>query len=134
MKPHEVFQTRPALYEPYKKNFATSLRNLRAQLTRDQGRADEDHAIILHDRQVHPRELFAPQGYPRWDWHAAKNSLKADIDAMEKEEMPKMSPAELRKRRLEYQEFPLEVFSDHIHQEKRSRRERPYWIYQKAQK
>lgn len=134
MKPREVFATRPELYEPYKKNFANNLHNLRAQLTREQDRANDDHAIFLHDRQVHPRKLHAPQGYPRWDLHPAKNLLKSDMDSIEKEERPKATPMELRMSRPEYLEFPLDVFRNHIHQEYRSRRERPYWIYQKAQK
>ena len=74
--------------------------------------------------------LTTPQGYPRQDRHAAEQLLKEDVDAMENGEMAKMQPRALRNSRPKYQEFPLDVFRNHIYQEERSSRERPYGMYQ----
>jgi hypothetical protein len=130
MKPSEVFQTRPELYEPFKKNFSDNLRRLRKHLTDEQSRAGSDNAIIRHDLQIRPRLAMTPKKYPRWDMHAANTLLKLDFDAIEEGLVEEMAPMQWHQSRNEYKEFPLQVFRDHIHQEKRSRRARPYWMYQ----
>lgn len=38
-----------------------------------------------------------------------------------------MKPKKLWNTKKEYKEFPLDVFRNHIHQEKRFQREGPYW-------
>jgi predicted RNase H-like nuclease (RuvC/YqgF family) len=45
-----------------------------------------------------------------------------------------MKPKELWKSRDQYLEFPLDVFRDHIHQEKRKQREAPYWVVKRNKK
>jgi hypothetical protein len=45
-----------------------------------------------------------------------------------------MKPKELWKTRKEYKEFPLYVFRNHVHQEKRAQRETPYWIVKRNKK
>jgi hypothetical protein len=96
----------------------------------EQSRAGSDNAIIRHDLQVRPRMAMTPRGYPRCDGHAANTLLKLDFDAIEEGLTEEMAPIQWQQSRDEYKEFPLQVFRDHIHQEKRSRRARPYWMYQ----
>ena len=43
-------------------------------------------------------------------------------------------PKELWVTRPEYKAYPLNVFRDHIQQELRARRERPYWMARRAEK
>jgi hypothetical protein len=50
----QVFAMREELYTPYKKNFATNLRNLRESLQSLQDRADEDQEAVLHDLAAFP--------------------------------------------------------------------------------
>ena len=45
-----------------------------------------------------------------------------------------MKPKELWNTRKEYKEFPLNVFRNHVNQEKRAQRETPYWIVKRNKK
>ena len=45
-----------------------------------------------------------------------------------------MQPKDLHATRPEYAAYPLTVFRNHIHQELRARKERPYWLVQKQKK
>jgi hypothetical protein len=45
-----------------------------------------------------------------------------------------LKPKELWKTKREYKEFPLDVFRNHIHQEKRFQREGPYWQLKRNKK
>lgn len=46
----------------------------------------------------------------------------------------KMKPKELWSTKKEYKDFPLDVFRNHIHQEKRFQREGPYWQLKRNKK
>jgi hypothetical protein len=58
------------------------------------------------------------------------SDVKQDIDA---ELHETLKPNALRQSRPEYQDFPLIVFRDHMHQEKSCGRERSYWLNCKEQ-
>lgn len=45
-----------------------------------------------------------------------------------------MEPRELKAARPEYTPFPSDVFSGHIQQELRARKERPYWLARRKEK
>jgi broad specificity polyphosphatase/5'/3'-nucleotidase SurE len=45
-----------------------------------------------------------------------------------------MRPQELRKTRVEYASFPVDVFRKHIHQEVRSRKDKAYWMVRQQKK
>ena len=128
MKPKDVH----AMHEEYKQynygNFGTNLRNLRLSFRRLQGHADADSAALAHDLQVRSRVVNNPRGYPQWEGSAAERLLKIDIDTHEHK---KMEPRMLYQKRKEYQEFPLEVFRNHIYQEVRSRTGSLYWSAKK---
>jgi len=115
---HELFKERPLV------RFKDNLKNLRAAIAREQGRADADEAALKHDLQIHPTPANS-KDYPRWAGSAAAAHLKADVDAgLHKQ----MAPKELRQTRKEYEEFPLDVFRNHITQEVRSRTTSAYWL------
>ena len=128
MGPADVY----AMHEEYKQynyeNFRTNLRNLRQSLHRLQGHADADSAALAHDLQVRPPAANNPRGYPRWDGSEAERLLKIDINGCMHSNM---KPHILYQKRKEYQEFPLEVFRDHIYQEIRSRTGSLYWSAKK---
>ena len=69
--------------------------------------------------------------YPHWDGSAAQGLLKVDVD---EGRHINMRPQELRKTRVEYASFPVDVFRKHIHQEVRSRKDKAYWMVRQQKK
>jgi hypothetical protein len=95
-------------------------------------KATVDDLALLHDRQLHPINMENPSmPYLRWDLHPAQGLLKIDVDNGRHE---LYKPMQLQQTREEYKVFPLEVFCKHIEQEKRSRRETPYWLVKSKKK
>jgi hypothetical protein len=127
MMPKEVLAMRPE-YEPYGKNFGTNLRNLQKAIRENQAKADSDSAALAHDRRVYPPSANTSQGCPRWDGSEAERLLRKDVDeGLTSTYQPKV----LHQMRPEYQALALAVFREHIHQEKRSRLNRGYWLNKK---
>jgi hypothetical protein len=107
--------------------FRANLANLRKKLAAELNRAVEDDNALHHDESLvhvtsHSAEL-------RWDGSAAQRFLKEDIDQQQG-----MAPATLQASRSAYAGFDAKVFRKHVHQEKRSRLEAPYWAKKKEQK
>jgi hypothetical protein len=67
----------------------------------------------------------------RWEGSAAKRLLKQDMDD---QQLMDMKPATLQATRAAYGAFDPLVFRKHVHQEKRSRKESPYWAKRKEKK
>ena len=128
--PKEVHLFRPFYEERPYENFRNNLRNLRKSLKDLQSLADEDAAALAHDEALdHLRKNSNP--YPLWHGSEAERLLKLDIDnGLHKQ----MHPSELKATRNEYKPWPRKVFGDHIQQELRARRERPYWMARRAEK
>jgi hypothetical protein len=124
-KPKRVLATRPELYKPYEKNFGNNLRNLRKALIMQQDRADEDDAAVQHDLGLYPRLPADARGYPRWDGSAAQQLLIQDV----KEGRHVVKAKALQQTRAEYKDYPLKVFADHVHQEKRALLGKSYWLF-----
>jgi hypothetical protein len=76
---------------------------------------------MLHDRQLHPRQLKNDRGELVFDLHAAKLLLREDIKAGAHVEM---LPSQFQGTRTEYQEFDLDIFRQRIYQEERYQK---YW-------
>jgi hypothetical protein len=131
MHPAQIHTMRP-IYTQYKlARFVPNCTNLREQIALFQTNAEQDSAALARDIQLHPRPTLAHGGYPRWDGSEAERFLKEDIDNGLHSQMPAQ---DLRETRAAYMLFPKKVFSDHINQECRGRRERPYWLARKALK
>jgi hypothetical protein len=78
---------------------------------------------VIDDREVHlqlekfPYAETTYWGYPSWRSHQAKHFLRFDMD---EDKHNTHSPYDLWKSRIEYQEFPLHVFRQRIHQEEKA--------------
>ena len=114
-------------YKPYVyERFRDNLRALRAKVKEDKERAAFEIDALAHDRSIHPIPEAAYPGaaYPRWKGSEAERKLKIAMDQGMDEEM---MPQELYEIDVDFQAFPLEVFRNHIYQERRSRVEGQYW-------
>jgi hypothetical protein len=93
-------------------------------------KAVSDSTDLAKDRRTRPPPKHTSKGYPRWDGSDAARFLKEDAD---KGLLQQLKPSELRETRQEYKLFPAKVFRDHIHQEKRGRTSKSYWMVRKQQ-
>jgi hypothetical protein len=75
-----------------------------------------EHAWMLHDRQLYPRQLKNHRGELVFDLHPAKLLLRKDIKAGAHAEM---APSQFQGTRAEYQEFDRDIFRQRIYQEER---------------
>jgi len=126
MPPSDVFFMRPEYAEYEYDKFVTNLCSLQKSLTGMQELADADEAALSHDLEFGVRS-----SHKRWQGSYAERCLKFVI-AHGLHLV--MKPKQLHKIRPEYQEWPLTIFHDHIHQELRSGMERPYWLAKQQEK
>jgi hypothetical protein len=131
MKPKQVYDMRREFQQYQLKNFRNNLKTLREDLTRKIESAAFDSQALAKDREIFPRSEFAAGGYPRWDGSEAQQLFLHDFEHGKHTEM---KPAELHQTRQAYLLFPLDVFRNHIYQEKREKLESPYWLNKKAAK
>ena len=95
---------------------------VRVALERERVRLD-DMLVRMHLRDC-PRPAHANRGYPHWNTHAAKALLEVDVsNDLHKEKKPQ----ELRKTRIEYREFPIDVFAKRVSQEVAKQRAARFW-------
>jgi len=128
--PKEVYSMHPE-YKLYNyTNFSTNLRNLKESLLELSKRAAVDEAAFRHDESLGGLKQNS-KPYPRWGGQPVQVLLKKDIDEGKHQTM---TPEALRNSRQEYLLFPKKIFRDHIYQELRERRERPYWLARKREK
>jgi hypothetical protein len=83
------------------------------------GRAAEEAALLAHHKQHFPALTHNHRGDPRWQGSEAERLLKVDVSEKKNKEM---HPQVLRGTRNEYQDYSLEVFRKHIHQEVRDQK------------
>ena len=114
MEPQVVYGQRPEFSDfPYKK-FRDNLSAARRRHRDAKNRSATDAAALAHDRGIYPKKATNHRGEPRWDGSQAQALLKIDVHEGKNRTM---APNALRDSRAEYQEFPLDVFRGHIHQE-----------------
>jgi hypothetical protein len=120
MKPKEAYNLRPIFsqYGGYK-NFPSRLRSARNQEIAKINRNASDEQAFAHDRNLFPIVACNARGLLRWGGSNAENLLRQDIS---NGRHYNLSPKELHNSREEYQNFPLDRFRDHIHQEVRRRK------------
>lgn len=124
-----VHNSRPQ-YKLYKlENFRSNLNRYLKDRKEGIERANSDDAALNHDEALGLRKNNKP--YPRWQGSMAEELLKKDLDDGKYEEK---HPSKLRATRPEFKAYPKKVFRDHIQQELRARRERPYWLARRAEK
>ena len=127
--PKVVHHSRPE-FEAYKfNNFRATLKRYLKQTKEQTDLAEHEADALAHDEALGLRIHNKP--YPRWQGTQAEAFLKADIS---QNLQVNQKPKELWVTRPEYKAYPLNVFRDHIQQELRARRERPYWMARRAEK
>lgn len=127
--PRQVHQMNAEFLRWPKTSFASNLRNLRAAVKRDQGRADMAKEAFEHDRRV----MIPPatRKYPKWGGSEAEALLKSDIA---NKVIDGMKPKDIHEMRQEYQEWPLNVFRDFLTSTKRRRHASSYWLVRNKKK
>jgi hypothetical protein len=112
--------------------FKANLANLRQKAATELDRGVRDDEAYQHD---HAPSLLVdvPRAgaNSRWDGSAAQRLLKEDMNEATN---ANLKPATLQGTRPEYACFDPKVFRKHVHQEKRSRLESPYWSKKKDDK
>ncbi len=98
----------------FDQTFRNRLRDLRKQVDRDKGRANEDEIALRIAFRNHPPPTHNHRGEPQWNGSAAQRLLKED---MELEKHLVMKPSELRMTRVEYQAYSKDTFRWKIQQE-----------------
>ena len=96
--------------------FKARLADHRKQSWKKHELASRDEDACAHDRRLFPPEYRDSRGKLKFDLHPAKALLRKDVT--EKVHLG-MKPSELRKTRMEYQEFDAKTFKDQIYQEVR---------------
>jgi len=125
----------------YDNLFPTRLRLVRDDIQSKEERKELDRAAFTNFRKIHPKKAFNSLGQPRWEGSEAECSLKSDIETIlkledEGEIKKKLEPKVLYndEDRPEYRVFTLNVFRDHIYQERRLRKFEHYQELEKAKK
>ena len=103
-------------YQLYKfEHFRTNLSNLREAIDKHHQRMKDDCSFYVQDRKL-LKEIIRKHDPPIIQWHQseARRLLKIDVD---NKKHTMMKPSQLYKERVEYQDFPPDVFRKHLHQE-----------------
>lgn len=125
MTSEQVQDSHPA-FKPYPTNrFAANLDNLRASVKRTKETTLQDEKDFKLQQTLFPRSERTSRNKLFWDTHKASSSAKVDVA---EGKLEYMSPSELRLTRTEYQDFNVLDFCKYCQQEKRTLREKPYWI------
>jgi len=128
--PKDAYEMHPEYKRYVYERFRGNLYNLRRGIKRSAKEADLAKTMVARDVfSVSMEHLHKP--YPVWKDSKADELLKKDIDDGKH---TRMTPTELWDSRGEYQEYPLQVFRNHIHQEAGGRIESSYWIVRKLKK
>jgi hypothetical protein len=131
MTAREIHESHPWFQEYPFDRFKENVANLKKQVQESWAIIDRDIEIVREELRNFPQSCEGNRGYPRWDKHPAKQLLRQDIKA------GKYNLGEAQKfqtTRAEYLCFPLHVFRDHIHQERRRQREMPMKVVQRNKK
>lgn len=105
--------------------FTSRWAGMRDIVARGKARAAEDTLALKKDRLRHPRPKTNFRGEPEWNESDAKELLSIDMD---NDLHKKKTPQELWLLRNQYQEFQLQTFRGHIHQEVHTRKWRDQWV------
>lgn len=119
MNARQVYDSRPEYAMFPFDLFPRRLSALRTEAKAQNNRRNLDSQAYAHDRQLFPHPTHSTNGTPRWEGSEAERLLKLDITA---DLYPQHTPQEMYQSRRQYQDFSLEVFRGHIHQEIKRRK------------
>lgn len=125
MAPAEIYNMTPdfKLY-PFE-NFSSNLMNLQQAVKERKKIIKQEEEEYNKQQLAFPRGKKTSRGEPYWDTHPANLLLQEDVRSGVVDEL---DPAQLYASRAEYQAFKLKTFRQHIYQEKRSQRDKNYWV------
>ena len=129
MSDEEVYNSHPWFQNYSYKKFEKYLSVIKEAAENLRDVVSNDEQEILAELAAFPRGDVTIHGYPFWDTHDASALLEVDV-----REGDEMMPKELWESRAQYQDFPLEVFRNHIYQAKRKMREEPGWVLKRNEK
>lgn len=118
-------QTRAIYGRMSNDDFKSRWKSMQEIVKTGKARAQEDTAALKKDRLLHPRPKTNHRGEPEWNESDAKTLLELDVD---NNLHLKWQPQELWASRLQYQEFFLDTFRGHLHQELHTRKWRDQWV------
>ena len=128
MKPKDVWMMKEVFREVKYENFRNNFARMKKTIREHKSRAVIDEAGFRHDMELYE---LAKDTEGCWDGSEAQQLLAID---MVRGRHTSMKPKLLWSQRPEYQQFSLEKFRGHIHQELRSQRETNYWIIKRQKK
>ena len=114
-------------YQQYP-NFEKYYKDLKAQVEAEKRQVKEDDIAAERHMRNNQRSAINKRGYPHWDTHAAKKLLELDVA---KGAHQKMKPSKLRDTRVEYKEFPSDVFAKRVHREASKQLGAEFWAYKR---
>jgi hypothetical protein len=103
----------------YKPHFSSRLRGVRDDYVKKRGRAADDKEAYDNFRRICPVKTHNHRGEPRWEGSRAQELLRLDMDEGVHDVF---LPARFQQKRIEYQDYRLQTFRDHINQETRLRK------------
>jgi hypothetical protein len=120
----KIYNSDP-LFTQYKiGNFKTNYRNLAAKFEMERSCVKFDKDAFDKEKHKFPRKEQTERGYKFWDEHEAQRLMREDV----KENRTKgVKPNDLRESRVEYKDFPPDVFREHKYQEERRQRAAVFW-------
>jgi hypothetical protein len=109
----------------YKPHFTSRLRGVRDDFVKKRGRAEDDKKAYDNFRRICPVKSHNHRGEPRWEGSRAQELLRLDMDEGKHEVF---LPKRFQEKRIEYQDYRLQTFRDHIQQETRLRKYNHYLL------
>eukprot|EP00986_Skeletonema_menzelii_P017314 scaffold18880_cov68-Skeletonema_menzelii.AAC.2 len=131
MTTREIYETNDWFQEYPFDRFNENVTSLRKTIQENFTIVDRDIEIVREELRNFPQSSEGSRGYPRWDKHPARSLLRRDI---QDGKYVLGQAKKFQKTRQEYGAFPLAVFRDHIHQERRRQREKPMKVIQRNKK
>jgi hypothetical protein len=130
MQPKQLWQSRPEYMQDKLSLFRSRYYSLRNTIEAALERKERDEKAFADDQKLGIGTNVLP--YPKFKGSNAETLLKKDLDDRLNEAM---TPKEIHKLHSgAYAPWPLEVFRNHIYQELRDRKERPYWLAKRKEK
>ena len=128
MSAKEIWQSDPIFQQYEFEKFKDYLKNMANRTSARKKQIHDEHQAYLSDMRQLPVSDKTSRGYPFWDTHEASKLLEKDEESGKAKEL---KPKELWKSRLEYQDFPLDVFRKHIYQLRYKKLATPFWQYKR---
>jgi sRNA-binding carbon storage regulator CsrA len=129
-QPKELWLSRPEYQQDSLKLFRSRFYSIRKSLEENIARKEKDEKAFADDKKRGVGTTNQP--YPKFKGSDAEKLLQKDLDEMVHESM---MPSEIHKlHEGAYAPWPLEVFRNHIYQELKDRKQRPYWLGKRKEK